>query len=204
MQFDYSTTLILFGRSPYINEIKEDIPTLISKWHTMGCNYFCETFPQVEYCVFNDEISPKVAPSTTIVSNVEYYKDPRRHNNLLCRQHPKKQLYVINKSRDMYEGFAKSKHKLNFYLHTPSIALNWAWKNEFKTVILAGIDLNINAMQHFDANSTPDRDACNFKEYTCINARKYLTEVCTKYLDIYQLNPNSDIELPKVNIKDLL
>ena len=55
---EFDKTLILFGRSPFINEIAQYIPDLCNKYHTMGCNYFCDTFPMVEYVIFYDDIVP--------------------------------------------------------------------------------------------------------------------------------------------------
>ena len=60
--FEYDKTLILFGRSPFINKIAEYIPELCNKYHTMGCNYFVNSFPEVEYVVFYDDLVPKVEP----------------------------------------------------------------------------------------------------------------------------------------------
>ncbi len=37
-----------------------------------------------------------------------------------------------------------------------------------------------------------------------LNARKHIYEVGCKYLKIYQLNPNNDMDLEKITIKELL
>jgi len=198
--FDYEKTLILFGRSPYINEIKNEIPLLIQKYHTMGCNYFCESFPDVEYVVFYDDIAPKVKPESTIITNVKHYVDDTKVCYNLCRNHKNIELYTINKD---FESFTTGDSKLNFCIHTPSMALNWAYKKGFETVILAGIDL-IKNTPHFDADTTPDATCPNFNDSAINRARRHLTEVASRYLKIYQLNPKSDIELEKITIKELL
>ena len=204
-KFNYEDTLILFGRSPFINEIKEDIPKLIQKYHTMGCNFFCDTFPEVEYCIFYDDICPKVRPETTIVTNIRHLKNARKRSHKLCTEHYNNaEFYTIVSSKNADFPFSSIKGVLHFYLHTPSIAFNWAWKKGFKNVIIAGIDLDINAMEHFDADYTPDKDKCDFKVSTNTNARLHLTKTVTKYLNVYQLNPKSTIEIPKVTMEELL
>jgi hypothetical protein len=199
-KFDYDTTLILFGRSPYINEIKNEIPLLIEKYHTMGCNYFCETFPDVEYVIFYDDITPKVKPETKIITSVKHYFNDEKICYNLCHQHKNIEFYTINKDDN---EFSTGDSRLNFCIHTPSMALNWAYKNGFKTVILAGIDLIINT-PHFDAETTPDANCPTFNESAIEKARKHLTDVASRYLKIYQLNPKSDIELEKITIRELL
>lgn len=197
---DYETTLILFGRSPFINEIKEYIPALINKYHTMGCNYFCESFPEVEYVIFFDDIVPKVSENSTIITNVIHIQDVNKKCYELCSTHPKTEFYTINRNA---EKFATGDRKLNFCIHTPSMALNWAYKNGFSTVVLCGIDLVINT-PHFDANTTPDDECPDFTQSAINVARKHLTTVAAQYLKIYQLNPESDLDICKISINELL
>lgn len=196
----YNKTLILFGRSPFINEIKDDIPKLIQKYHCMGCNYFCETFPDVEYVVFYDDITPKVKPESIIITNIKHFQDNTKRCYKLCHEHKNIEFYTINKIDD---DFSTGDSRLNFCIHTPSMALNWAYKKGFKTVILAGIDL-IKNTPHFDAETAPDAKFPNFNDSAIERARKHLTDVASRYLKIYQLNPKSDIELEKITIKELL
>lgn len=198
--FRYDDTLILFGRSEFINEIKDEIPQLIKKYHTMGCNYFCESFPNVEYVVFYDDITPKVRPESTIITNVKHYFDNTKNCFQLCHEHKNIEFYTVNK---VFNEFSSSDSRLNFCIHTPSMALNWAWKKGFKNVIIAGIDLIINT-PHFDAETTPDAQCPNFNDSAIARARHHLTHVASRYLKIYQLNPKSDIELEKITIKELL
>lgn len=195
----FDDTLILFGRSPYINKIAKYIPDLCEKYHTMGCNYFCNSFPMVENVIFHDDITPNVQEHSNIITNVLYL---RKNSN--CRQllenHEKKELYVIHRNG---KKFAEDAASLNFCIHTPSMGMDWAHKKGFKNVILAGIDLTLEN-QHFDYKTTPDQNGHTFQEKSLIAARKHLTEVAAKALNIYQLNPESDLNIPKIKITDLL
>lgn len=197
--FNFDDTLILFGRSPYINKIADFIPDLCKKYHTMGCNYFCNSFPMVEYVIFYDDICPDITENHTVITNVSYI-----HKNSKCRKllenHDKKELYVIHRN---FKKFADDEISLNFCVHTPSIAFDWAYKKGFKNVILAGIDLTSNNL-HFDYKTTPDQNGHTFKEKTLITAREHIYNVALKKINIYQLNPDNDMDLPKVNIADLL
>ena len=197
---NYDDTLILFGRSSFINEIKDDIPKLIEKYHTMGCNYFCESFPNVEYVIFYDDITPNVRPESTIITNIRHFQDKNKKSYNLCHEHKKIEFYTVNKN---FNEFSTGDSKLNFCVHTPSMALNWAYRNQFKNVVIAGIDLIINT-PHFDKDTAPDAICPNFDDVAIVRARNHLTNVATRYLKIYQLNPKSDIELEKITIRELL
>ena len=166
----------------------------------MGCNYFCETFPNVEYVIFFDDIEPKIKKNTKVITDIRYFRDSTKTAYNLCRTHKNIEFYTINRNKD---NFQTGDSKLNFCVHTPSMALNWAYKKGFKNVVIAGIDLIPNT-PHFDKNYTKGVKYPEFNENSIINARKHLEQVASRYLKIYQLNPNSDMELEKITIKDLL
>ena len=197
--FNYDDTLILFGRSPFINKIADYIPELCKKYHTMGCNYFSNTFPMVEYVIFYDDICPKVQENSIIITNILYLRKKSNCRELL-ENHEKKELFVFHKNS---KSFAPDENTLYFCIHTPSLALNWAYKKGFKNVILAGIDLTLQN-QHFDYKMTPDQNGHTFNDSSLLNARKHLYNIAQKHLNIYQLNPDSDLEIPKLKIADLI
>ena len=197
---DYDKTLVLFGRSPFINELRPAVPKIIEKYHTIGCNYFCESFPDVEFVIFYDDIVPKVSENSTIITNIEHFRNPYKKSYTLCHSHKKIEFYTINRVKD---DFSFGDSRLNFYIHTPSIALNWAYKKGFRTVILAGVDLGFDK-NHFDQNSTPDTNTHTINDSDMQKAREHLHNVAGKYLKIYQLNPNSDMKFEKITTKELL
>lgn len=199
--FEYDNTLILFGRSPFIKKIAKHIPELCNKYHTMGCNYFVNSFPMVEYVVFYDDLIPNVQPHNTVITNIQYFEDENFKSYNLLHDHKKTDLYIINKESDFY---SINPHMLNFCIHTPSMALNWAYLKGFKNVIIAGIDLTLKNNAHFDKNITPDRDGHDFNIKAITKARRHLEEITPKYLNVYQMNLNSDINIPKIGIKKLL
>ena len=186
-------TLILFGRSPFINQIKDYIPKLIKKYHTMGCNYFCNTFPEVEYVIFYDDIVPNVIDST-IVTDRQNWENEHKKSCQLCRSHPKIELYKIQEDRNR---FSEEEGTLSYCAHSPSIALDWAYQKGFNNVVLAGIDL-VRGTKHFDSEDYI------FGENAILAARKHLQFIATRYLNIYQLNPESDFLLEKIALEALL
>ena len=215
-KFGYSDTLKLFWRSPFINEIKEQVPLLIEKYHTMGCNFFCETFPEVEYVIFTDDIAPKVKNST-IVTWRGYFTEEHRLAHQTYPDYPKKDLYSCTE-KIAYYPICKDKKFLYNFVHTPTMAFNWAYHNGFRNVVLAGIDLNFNEadetgkikLSHFDNSNDENRYGEKAKKPGAFTktyiklARRHIMDVNEDYLNVFQLNPNNDIDIPKVSMSELL
>ena len=198
---EFDKTLILFGRSPFINSISDYIPELCEKYHTMGCNYFVNSFPMVEYVIFYDDLVPDVQTYTKIVTNLAYYYDKSKKCYELLRTHGSCEFYKIKRDCDK---FSKKPNTLHFCIHTPSMALNWAWFKGYKNVVIAGIDLTLENRLHFDKDTTPDADSNDFNKPAIQIARNHLENIATRHLNVYQLNPDSDLKIPKITIKDLL
>ena len=192
-------TLILFGRSPYINKVKDKIPALIEKYDTMGCNYFCESFPDVKYVIFYDNLAPKVKNST-IVTQSKYFNDKKFNAAQKYPDYPKKELYTVIKNSDT---LAETPGVLHFHFHTPSMAMNWAYQKGYKNVVLVGIDL-INKTPHFDMDITPDIDYPQWYDKDLVKAKRHIKEVIGRYINVYQTNPESDMDIYRISIDALL
>lgn len=193
---DYDKTLVLFGRSMFINEIRDYIPFLIEHLHTMGVNSFCNHF-ETEFVIYIDDFPPKIREHQTVITNISHYHKRNSMSYNFLAEHQKKELYILEKD---YLRFSDSSYKLNYFFHTPTMALNWAYIKGFKNVVLAGIDLNFADKRHFDnVNFDP-----NWLEKDVLKARWHLENICTKYLNIFQLNAGSDLRLPKIKLGDLI
>lgn len=193
---EYKNTVILFGRSMFINQIREYIPDLIKHYHTIGCNQFVNSYPDVENVIFYDDI-PKinVTEKNKVIADVRLINNKKSIAYEWLNAHKNKELYLCINNKFIFEN---GDSKLCFFFHTPTMALNWSYRKGYKNVVLAGIDLTSDT-RHFDC----DYQAC-WTEKRLLQARNHLEKVCTRYLNVYQLNPDSDLKIPKISIKDLL
>lgn len=181
-------TLILFGRSLFIDKIKKHIPDLISKYDTMGINTFYKSFPDVKFVIFYDKIAaPKEKINNLIVTDI-------KNKDAVCHQ-DNVQLYKVITNR---EEFSTKKDEINFYYFTSSMAINWAYINGYKNIVLAGIDL-INNL-HFDDKNHKPIIADGVLDKTKI----YMEDICQKHINIFQLNPESDLKVLKITLQELL
>ncbi len=189
-------TLILFGRSPYINGIRKYIPQICQKWHTMGVNSFCNVYPQVEYVIFNDKNADvEFTPKHRVIANI-LRSNITEKNGQKLEKHLNKEFYFCAKKKFFEEDL--NQKKLSFFSHTPSMALNWAYLNGFKNVVLIGIDLTPTG--HFDK---PDF-ILNWDEKRIKETKEHIEFINGKYLNLYKTNQKNEIDIPFVKIGDLI
>jgi S-adenosylhomocysteine hydrolase len=180
-------TLILFGRSMFINKIKKHIPDLIKKYDSLGINTFYESYPNINAVIFYD----KTAAPTRQIDNL-IITDRKNADTVIHQKN--KELYEVVTNR---EEFSIKQGVINFYYFTSSMAINWAYLKGYKNVVLCGIDLMNNL--HFDNDFKSD-----LSDGVQAETKKYMENICTKYINLFQLNPESDLKIPKINIDNLL
>lgn len=182
-------TIIIFGRSPFINEIKGVIPQLIENYHTIGINQFYQSF-LTEYTAFADLLKPCNLPNIQGKLIMSTFASP------YWLDYEQKEVFELIHNR--FE-FSETPDKLNYFFHTPSIALNWAYLKGFKKVILAGVDLIPNTAHFDNPHFVPNWSDDNIKL-----ARQHLENVASRYFDLFTLNPKSEINLPLMNVNELV
>ena len=181
-------TLILFGRSLFIDKIKNYIPELIKKYDTLGINTFYKTYPDIDAVIFYDkDAAPKEKIDNLIITDRKNISEVKHQKNV--------EIYEVITNRP---EFSNIQGILNFYYFTSSMAINWAYLKGYKNVVLAGVDLENN--YHFDDKDFRPELADGVQEKT----KRYMEQVCSKYINLYQLNPESDLKLPRLKIEKLI
>jgi hypothetical protein len=185
--------VIIFGRSPFINEIKEFIPELQENYFNIGINSFPVTFPNVDLWSFIDE-------KTLLNIIIHNYKGQKILSDSSFQDDL--ELYDINN----YELFETIEHHepildipncLAYQNITLTIVLNWCIKQGIKEVYLIGHDISPD-WSYFDSEASQNAEEKFLKEI------RHFIYKCQDYTKIFQCNPNSDLELPKKNIRKLL
>lgn len=186
-------TVIIFGRSPFVNEIRSEIPKLCRKFFSIGCNYFVESFPCVNAVIFYDDITPRFFNNQLLITQRKYAEDAEYKCHELCRTHKHSEFYDVKRTPD---GLSGDPGKLNFWFHTPSMALNWAHQKGYSRAILAGIDLDIGT-PHFDDGSVPEWEINGL-----LDARSQFERLCVEFGEVLQLNPECTLDIAKASCSD--
>ena len=156
--------LIIFGRSPFINELK--LENIDYNKYDVCCINYPIPYIKVKYVVSADKsVIPVLAPKTEWVSlntGWEFKKTDR-----IIRQ----------------------KNKLSWRYYSSSLAVNFGILRGYKTIYLGGVDLfdDNKPFIHYDGVE-------NLKPATIdatSNEKLYIKELA-KDIKIYQLNPKAD------------
>lgn len=158
--------LIIFGRSPFINELKLD-KIDYSRFDVCCINYPIPNI-KVHYVVSADaKVQPILAPKTEWISK----------NTGWCF---KKTDRIIQE-----QGV------LSWCVYSSSLAVNFAITRGYKTMFLAGIDLfdDDKPFLHYDGVKNIKKAS---KQGTQ-QEKKYIKELAEKYnVNVYQINPKAD------------
>lgn len=185
-------SILIFGSSPYINDIKDIIPQLQSKYTSIGMNIFPVVFPNVTYWNFNDYMT-----FTNIVK--PNYNNQKIITNFDC--YKKEIINIPNiKVEYLYEASQKIQNTFNnkLFMERTSLfsSLNYAMLLGYKKIFLIGVDLDSN-WDHFYGNQI--RRSRNRILKIRDNLYKF-----KDYINIYKVNPNSDLEIEYKSIEQLL
>ena len=183
---------IIFGCSPFINEIAGYIPKLQEKYYTIGINNFPVFYPNVNSWFFYDN---------SMVGCIEnHYRGQKIHTRERLRGHLERfKITNFETFRPVYNRLytEKKENYLLFKHFTISTALNWCLVNGFKDVYLAGIEMDSEQWQHF---------YCDNIHFTKMDLQdetfKYIYQM-QEYMNIWQLNKNCKRNLQKKDIKQL-
>lgn len=184
--------IIIFGCSPFINEIRGDIPSILEKFQTIGINRFPCYYPNVNHWFFYD------------FEMINVLRENYNNQLIHCPQEIKGHLDILKiKNFEIFSispclELEKNNH-LWFCNNTVTSAINWCIKQGFKNVYLAGVDLDSEDFFHFY-----NTNYAQFTHRSILKPAVKAIYAMQEYINIYQLNPNNTLDLPKKNIKDLL
>lgn len=196
--FDKNNTAIIFGTSPFITEFGSDnINYLINKYTTVGINTFGMNYPNIEYWIWSDYGAYEVYRNylneshKVLVSSDVYEKEILPHYSHDINIEYTYNGSGINISHDL------DNINLLMFKTTAHPAINYMYLKGYKNIILCGVDLTSN-WNHFDGINNDIIRSC--KRIERIRERLYMFK---DYINLYTLNSNSDLDIDKINIKEL-
>lgn len=194
MNIDYGNTLIIFGSSPYINIIKDKISKIQKKWQTLGLNVFPAFYGNVNYWLWCDTNA-----FTSYI--IEHYK-PDKHKLIAEESVYKNEIKKFNiapyKIFKATRKFFKHQKENEYFVYKTSVhlAINFAIKEGFKNVVLIGVDLTTDWKHFYEKNKVRGANKI-------ASMRQYLYDF-KKYINIYKVNPDSDLQLEKLDLNYLI
>ena len=165
-------TLVLFGRSPFINQV--DAAAIASHYETAAIN---QAPCRVDYLFSLFDDFPANDPSTIVFGH--WQRDTPAGATKLSLQ-PSREPLLTNESRG---GFPL----VGIFAFSATAALNWAILQGYERVYLVGIDHveSDTCFHHWDGSDSP-----NTRLQPCAHQDlKQFVYACAAHIEIYQTNP---------------
>lgn len=190
---DKKDTLILLGDSPFLGDVQDKLPFLLSMYPSMGINVVILKYHTM-YHVFQDSRIAEVADQFPNIKTVT----TRAGGNLIKKDN--KELvdsFSFSLTFHTSDDIIKD-GKLGWCGFTHDYAVSWAiWKG-FRRVVLVGASDFVKGPHYtlggdFKVSSRSQRDSTTF-----------ISEFCSKRIEVLTCNPKSSLSVPRIKIDELL
>lgn len=195
-----NNTAIIFGCSPFINKMSQyNINYLIENYYHIGINNFIQKYPNIKNILFSDYstydwIKPYLNNQNIIISQTAYHHNFKLEN----REKPKNIEYIFDARSEIFHDL--SKNMLCMFKTSALPAINYAYLKGYKNIILCGVDLTEN-WNHFYSEQYSGNDIIRTPKR--IKKMRELLYQFKDYINLYQLNSESDLDIKKINIGEL-
>ena len=137
--------------------------------------------------------------STYKGQNIIISKTAYHHNfELENREKPKNIEYIFDARSEIFHDL--SKNTLCMFKTCALPAINYAYLKGYKNIILCGVDLTENWNHFYSVHDTSNDIIRSPKR---IGKMRELLYEFKDYVNLYQLNPESDLNIKKINIGEL-
>ena len=186
-------TLIVLGDSPFLGTIQGKLQRVLEMYPSIGINVVIEKY-KTKFHIFQDF---RIAPIAD-----KHPEIPSITTNAAKKAMKKDNCELVDSF-----GFSFKKHtsndiikdgKLAWCSFTHDYAVSWAiWKG-YENVVLIG------AADFVDGPHHTLGGAFRYSIPLSKESIQFLSEVCTKRINIYTCNPKSSLKVPRVTLDDLL
>ena len=186
-------TILIIGDSPFLGEVEERLHYVIDKYPSIGINNAIRKY-NVQMHVFQDAKFINLTNKYPNVKTITLYM----YGDMIQKSH-----------RDLYDSYTfKLKEntaqdifkngKLAWCGFTHDYAISYCIMKGYKNIILIGA-ADFTGKKHFLTD-----EEFKYSEKLKFQSKKFIEEVCTQRANIYTCNPASILEIPKINIQELL
>jgi hypothetical protein len=185
--------IILLGDSPYIGEVEGVLQYILDRYESMGINRIINKF-RVQKHVFVDPFIMRLTNEHPELFTVSLYKYgdliPKKNKELF-------NTYPFNFLENTEEDLCK-KGELAWCGFTHDYALSYLITKGYKDIVLIGTADFVSG-PHF---SNPYDLKCS--EKLKFESKRFIEDICCKKALIRTCNPKSILDIPRIDINELL
>lgn len=188
-----NNTVLIVGDSPFLGEIEGTIHYVVEKYPSIGINNAIRRY-NVGMHAFQDSKFIWLTNSYQNVKTISLYM----YGDLIQKEN--KELYDSypfnfknNNENDIFTG-----GRLAWCGFTHDYVISYCIMKGYKNIILIG------AADFMGNKHYLTEEEFNYSEKLKVSSRKFIEEVCTKRANIYTCNPNSLMNVERINMETLL
>ena len=185
--------ILIIGDSPFLGEIEDKLHYLLELYSSIGINNAIRKY-NVQTHIFQDikfvALTNKY-PEVKTVSLYMYGDMIQKDNKDLIDS------YTFNFKKDTCTNLLRE-NKLAWCGFTHDYAISYCITKGYTDIILVGT-ADFTGAQHYITS-----EIFSPSEKLVELSKKFIEEVCTQRANIYTLNPNSSLKVPRVTIDELL
>lgn len=179
--------VFIIGDSPFLGEIEDKIHYIAEKYPTIGINNAIRRY-NISTHIFQDMKFASLTNSYPEVKTVA----PAWYGDLIQKENKELfESYTFNFKDNTDEDIVKE-NKLAWCGFTHDYAISYCILKGYKNIILAG------AADFIGNKHYLTEEEFKYSEKLKHNSKKFIEEICSKKANIRTCNPNSILNIPKV------
>lgn len=186
-------TILIIGDSPFLGEVEEHLHYVIDKYPSIGINNAIRKY-NVQMHVFQDAKFINLTneyPNVKTITLYMYGDMIQKLRRDLYDSYPFK--FKENTEDDIFkEG------KLAWCGFTHDYTISYCIMKGYKNIVLIGA-ADFTGKKHFLTD-----EEFKYSEKLKFQSKKFIEEICSKRAHIYTCNPASILEIPRIEISELL
>lgn len=188
--FNIEDTMLIIGDSPFIKQVEDKIQYVISRYYSIGINSVLNKFKTSYHAFIHASMIPYSNDKTEIKIICPYYLGDRvRSSNV--------EFYNIFKLDTFKETKIFKDNMLAWGGYTHDYAISYCIHKGFKNAILIG------AADFIEGNHYSRPDKFIFSTKTKNDSKRFI-KFCKSKINLYTCNPESSLDIEKININTLL
>lgn len=188
-----SNTIIILGDSPFLNTVENKVAYVLERYLSIGINRVINRFSTTYQILTDVKIIP-VANKHLSIPTISLYAHGdmiRKENKILI------DTYTFDVKKDTENDIVKD-GKLAWCGFTHDYAISYAIFRGWRNIVLIGAADFIQGT-HF-SNEEKFNPSLKLQE----DSKKFINNFCTKRANIFTCNPDSCLQIPYLDIDELL
>jgi hypothetical protein len=184
-------TALIIGDSPFLGEVEGFIHYAVDKYPSIGINNSIRRY-NVSSHIFQDMKFVELTNSYPTIKTITL----ATYGDLICKDNKEfynSYVFDFKKDTELYKD-----EKLAWCGFTHDYAISYCIHKGYENIVLIGA-ADFTGFAHYLT-----KEEFNYSEKLKMLSKRFIEEVCSSKAKIYTCNPSSILDIPKIQVSELL